>query len=55
VNVPRLDRAGINTGEIYLSEFPEMGRVVSQHVHDLAALVQYLSQGRDDDAFNHIH
>src|SRR5437868_9900784 len=54
VNVPGLDGARIHTRKVNLSESREVRRIASQHVHDLAALIKNLSEGRNDDTIYHV-
>jgi hypothetical protein len=53
VEVPGLDGAGIDPGEIDFAEAVEFGIVGAEHVHDLAALVGDLVAGSDVDAVDH--
>jgi hypothetical protein len=53
VQVPRLDDAGVDPGEVHLAELLELGVVDAEHVHDLAALVHELAPGRHHHAVDH--
>jgi len=53
VNMPGLDRAGIDAGEVDLAELLEVRRIAAQHVHDFATLVGNLAERSDDDAVDH--
>ena len=54
VDMPGLDRARLDAGEINLAELVEMRRVAAQHVHDLAALVRNLPHWCNQDAVDHV-
>src|SRR5215831_2591708 len=51
--MPSLDRAGVYDRKVNLAECFEFRIVVSNHMHDLAALIQDLSQRLDHNPVDH--